>query len=210
MVVADDTISIMVADRLALDLAVTLRHDGHGGVTDDLADPAALDAWLREHAPELAAVSRARDPAVLAAVLAVRTAVRALFARAVLPGPPSRADADRLPDARTALARLNAAAAHVPVAPRLDWPDGGPARMHCAAIGTPADADLIAAALARAAVRFLAGPDRDRLRACPAPRCVRYFVQDHPRQQWCGPACGNRARVARHHARKTARKAPPG
>ncbi|MFF3488386.1 CGNR zinc finger domain-containing protein [Streptomyces sp. NPDC002701] len=57
------------------------------------------------------------------------------------------------------------------------------------------------AALARAAVAFLAGPDRRRLRACHAPRCVRYFLQDHPRQEWCTPSCGNRARVARHHER---------
>ncbi|MFI1485060.1 CGNR zinc finger domain-containing protein [Streptomyces sp. NPDC020747] len=48
---------------------------------------------------------------------------------------------------------------------------------------------------------FLASPDRQRLRACHAPRCVRYFLKDHPRQEWCKPSCGNRARVARHHER---------
>ncbi|MFE9682238.1 CGNR zinc finger domain-containing protein [Streptomyces sp. NPDC006285] len=30
---------------------------------------------------------------------------------------------------------------------------------------------------------------------------MRYFLQDHPRQEWCTPSCGNRARVARHHER---------
>ncbi|MGO4751944.1 CGNR zinc finger domain-containing protein, partial [Streptomyces sp. 2MCAF27] len=64
------------------------------------------------------------------------------------------------------------------------------------------EADRLVAALARDAIGFLAGPERERLRACPAPRCVRYFVKDHPRQEWCKPSCGNRARVARHHHRR--------
>lgn len=60
---------------------------------------------------------------------------------------------------------------------------------------------VLLAALARAAVDFLGGPQRDRLRACTAPRCVRYFVKGHGRQEWCRPACGNRARAARHYDR---------
>ncbi len=61
--------------------------------------------------------------------------------------------------------------------------------------------DDLTAVLAQAAIGFLAGPDRQRLRACHAPRCVRYFLKEHPRQEWCKPSCGNRARVARHHER---------
>ncbi|MFF1926514.1 CGNR zinc finger domain-containing protein [Streptomyces sp. NPDC058221] len=61
--------------------------------------------------------------------------------------------------------------------------------------------DALPAALARAVIGFLSGPDRTALRACRAPRCVRYFVKEHPRQEWCKPSCGNRARVARHHER---------
>jgi predicted RNA-binding Zn ribbon-like protein len=53
-------------------------------------------------------------------------------------------------------------------------------------------------------IDFLAGPDRARLRACPAARCVKYFLQDDPRQTWCSPACGNRERVNRHYRRRTA------
>ena len=231
----------MEADHLALALAVTVRHDGHGGVADDLAEPAGLTRWVREHAEALreygfaadsvagssaaseaasavppaagsasaaegrlppAAGAFVADAGALAAAVEVRTATRALFARAVSPGAPSKADVGRLPDAGTALARLNAASARVPVAHRLEWPaDGTPAAGYAAA-GECAPADLLAAALARAAVAFLAGPDRVRLRACPAPRCVRYFVQAHARQEWCKPSCGNRARVARHHARR--------
>ncbi|MFI1098122.1 ABATE domain-containing protein [Streptomyces sp. NPDC020917] len=191
----------MAADHLAVALAVTIRHDGHGGVTDDLAEPAGLTRWAREHASALVPAGYEADAGALAAVVAVRTAVRALFARAVLPGPPSSADAGRLPDAEAALAALNAAASRVPLVPRLDWPSGEPPRAGFEPAGAARPADRLAAGLAHAAATFLAGPDRARLRACPAPRCVRYFVQDHPRQEWCKPACGNRARVARHHAR---------
>jgi predicted RNA-binding Zn ribbon-like protein len=60
---------------------------------------------------------------------------------------------------------------------------------------------LIEGILALAVTDFLTGPLAPRLRSCQAPRCVRYFVQDHGRQQWCKASCGNRARVARHAQR---------
>ncbi|WP_435175965.1 CGNR zinc finger domain-containing protein [Actinacidiphila sp. bgisy145] len=196
----------MPVDHLALALAVTVRHDGHGGVADDLADPDGLTAWLRQHTGALAEYGfadggAAADPAMLAAAVAVRTALRALFARAVLPGAPSKADAGRLPDAGAALDGLNTAAARVPVTHRLLWPAGGAPLGGYRVARDHTRADLLAAALARAGMAFLTSPDRTRLRACPAPRCVRYFVQAHARQEWCKPSCGNRARVARHHAR---------
>lgn len=65
-----------------------------------------------------------------------------------------------------------------------------------------ADAEvLIRGAVALAVVDFLAGPHVTKLRSCQAPRCVRYFVQRHGRQEWCKESCGNRARAARHRAR---------
>ncbi|CAL9358860.1 CGNR zinc finger domain-containing protein [Streptomyces sp. enrichment culture] len=178
--------------QLTLDLALTLRHDGDGGVADDLTDPAGLTAWVRDHG--LLADGYTADDAALTAVRELRAAVRALFARCV-PGGPSRADAGRLLPVEEAVTRLNRAAASVPTIPVLRWPD--PAVEHRPAAGE----DALTAVLARAAMTFLAGPDRDRLRACHAPRCVRYFLKDHPRQEWCKPSCGNRARVARHHDR---------
>ncbi|MGP8303488.1 CGNR zinc finger domain-containing protein [Streptomyces inhibens] len=194
----------MTATRLALDLAVTVRHDGHGGVADDLADTAGLDAWLRERAALLdcAADPVIPDQALHTAVRELRAAVRSLFARAVRPGPPSSADAHRLLPEGEAIRRLNAAAALVPTAPQLSWEPGAPPELRLYPAGSPPAADRIVAALARAALAFLDGPDRALLRACPAPRCVRYFVKDHARQEWCTPSCGNRARVARHHERR--------
>ncbi|MER7787336.1 ABATE domain-containing protein [Streptomyces sp. NPDC097640] len=198
----------MSDDRLALALAVTIRHDGHGGVADDLAAPEGLTAWVRELAEPLRDALDARaftaDAQALGAVRDLRAAVRALFARAVRPGPPSSADAHRLLPGDLAVERLNAAAARVPGAPRLEWPEDGAPVVRAARPAGFTDTDRLVAALARDAIGFLAGPDRERLRACPAPRCVRYFVKDHPRQEWCKPSCGNRARVARHHRRHRA------
>ncbi|MDX6239872.1 MAG: hypothetical protein QOG10_4687, partial [Kribbellaceae bacterium] len=51
-------------------------------------------------------------------------------------------------------------------------------------------------------IDFLTGPDRQRLRACPAARCVKYFLQDDPRQTWCSASCGNRERVNRYYQRR--------
>ncbi|MGY0021890.1 CGNR zinc finger domain-containing protein [Streptomyces sp. cg35] len=189
--------------RLVLDLALTIRHDGNGGVADDLLAPDGLTAWVRAHSATLPLdPDFTGDEETLRQVREVRAAVRALFARAVRPGEPSPADARRLLPVPEALTRLNTAAARVPTVPVLHWPDGddAPSVRETATADAPG-ADLLTAALARAALTFLTGADRQRLRACHAPRCVRYFLKEHPRQEWCKPSCGNRARVARHHER---------
>ncbi|WP_329578052.1 CGNR zinc finger domain-containing protein [Streptomyces sp. NBC_01361] len=190
---------------LALDLVLTIRHDGHGGVADDLDRPEALTAWVRERAEVLpGAAGFEADATALAEVREVRAAVRALFAHAVRPGEPSPADAHRLLPVSEAVRRLNEAAALTPTVPVLTWDDGAIPLVRQEARAPAPASDLLTAALARAAVGFLASDDRERLRACHAPRCVRYFLKDHPRQEWCKPSCGNRARVARHHERHRA------
>ncbi|MFD1930069.1 MULTISPECIES: CGNR zinc finger domain-containing protein [Nonomuraea] len=180
---------------LALDFVSTLRA-GRGGLTDSLADPDALTAWARSRAeldldPGFTATSEQWRQ-----VVDLRLAVRALFARAVAPGPPSSADAARLPPFGQALDTVNAAALAVPTAPQLVWDDDA-ATLVRVPVG-PSTATL-SARLAQAALEFLAGPEVAELRACPAPRCVLYFVKEHPRQEWCSTGCGNRARAARHY-----------
>ncbi|MFE5093839.1 CGNR zinc finger domain-containing protein [Streptomyces sp. NPDC056638] len=193
----------MYDTRLVLDLALTIRRDGRGGVADDFDTPDGLTHWVHERRALLGDASAgetwAADEQGLEAVRSLRDAVRALFAYAVRPGEPSPADAGRLLPVEEALRRLNAAAAAAPTVPRLDWAqDRDPVAHDHPTDGTP-EGDVLPAALARAAIGFLAGPDRTALRACHAPRCVRYFIKEHPRQEWCKPSCGNRARVARHH-----------
>lgn len=204
-----------MSQRLALALAATIRHDGDGGVADDLRDVAGLVGWLREQAAPLRdhiggapLDTAAVDERTRLDVVAVRHAMRSLFAVAVRPGPPSRADSATLLPSPHAVARLNQAAAAVPLRPVLSWPEAAAPTLTWQGEDRDVRSRLVAG-LARAAIEFLAGPGRERLRACTAPRCVRYFVQGSPRQQWCKPSCGNRARVARHYQRH-AGKPPAG
>ncbi|MEO3745053.1 ABATE domain-containing protein [Plantactinospora sp. B5E13] len=207
---------------LGLALASTIRHDGHGGVADDLAEIDGLTSWVHDHAdlldratPTAGASLHGRwaagftaDEAAWSEVVALRQAVRALFAYAVRPGPPSPADAHRLLPLDQALDRLNAAAARAPVTPRLDWPSGGEPLVDNPSTVTDAAARLVAA-VARDTMNLLSGPRRPDLRACTAPRCVRYFLKEHGRQEFCKTSCANRARAARHYERHRANPAEP-
>jgi predicted RNA-binding Zn ribbon-like protein len=227
LVIKRGVVEMTAGGCLALELASTIRHDGNGGVADDLEDPAGLAQWVvaqREllavegFTADLADPARPACPAhpaavlaerqTLAEVLAVRAALRALLARAVSPAPPSPADAHRLIPAERAVARLNAVAERQPVAPRLEWPAADQPRARwqpATSLAAPGEtAAALAAALARAAIGFLTGADLHRLRACTAPRCVRYFLQGHGRQEFCKPSCSNRARAARHYQRHRA------
>ncbi|MGW5988810.1 CGNR zinc finger domain-containing protein [Streptomyces anulatus] len=190
---------------LALELVSTIRHDGDGGVADDLATVQGTTRWIQEQGDLLAghipAGELAADENLRRAIIELRQAVRALFARAVSPTPPSPPDAHRLITVDQAVAHLNTAAEQELVAPQMDWPfEGAPTTRLLSAENDPYV--RLVAALARAAIDFLSGPQRTQLRSCTAPRCVRYFVKSHGRQEWCKPSCGNRARAARHYRRQ--------
>lgn len=208
-----------VADLLATPAETTAWLDQHHNlVTEvlgrplDAADDAGADEAAADHegSDEAAADddgvdnagAEVRDAqAVLRDELVrVRRAVRALFARAVAPEPPSKADADRLMDADAALRMVNRAADRLGTM-QLDWPDDGPPVTRWAG-RTEDPVALLVAAVGRSTIDFLSGPDRVRLRACPAARCVKYFLQDDPRQLWCSPSCGNRERVNRHYRKR--------
>ena len=193
---------------LAFNLAATIRHDGQGGVADLLAGDDGLAEWVEDNGPLAAEVlGRSFDASALGvdddlrqALVGVRRAVRSLFARAVSPAPPSRADANRLLEPEAALAVLNKAADKLGTS-HLVWPTGdAPATSWSGRSTDPTT--LLVGAVGRSGIDFLLGPDRVRLRACPAARCVKYFLQDDPRQTWCSPSCGNRERVNRHYQRK--------
>ncbi|MFB6720843.1 CGNR zinc finger domain-containing protein [Kribbella sp. NPDC056345] len=64
-------------------------------------------------------------------------------------------------------------------------------------IGSPPPFTVLLTKLA-AAVRDVLTDDRQDLALCDAPGCGQLFFQRRTNQAWCGPACGNRARVARH------------
>ncbi|WP_427889595.1 CGNR zinc finger domain-containing protein [Kribbella sp. GL6] len=194
---------------LAFALAATIKHDGHGGISDLLATPEQTAAWLRECPTDLGRFLPPTGTEILPTLdegrvwrelVRMRGAVRALFARAVAPGAPSKADADRLMKVEDALEVVNQAAELLGTT-RLEWDEKPSVRW---AYRTDDPVGLLMGAVGRSAIEFLTGPDRTRLRACPAARCVKYFLQDDPRQTWCSPACGNRERVNRHYRKRAA------
>jgi len=174
--------------RLAIDLLSTLRHE-HDAVVDDLADAHQAAAWLRDR--RLDAADGAQTPALL---VRLRELVRRLLTTAV----------DGTPSPPDVVAQISRLAAGAPLTLTARPHPDGTVTVERASHGDP-DATLMAD-LARSALILLAEPARDRLRLCRAPGCVLFFLQQDPRQQWCSPTCGNRARVARHYARRNTRQ----
>ena len=157
---------------------------------DALATPAALIGWLSAHEEGL---GPADDEVALrlADFRALRSAIREAVSSTVHGASPS-ADSVRT---------LNEASAAVPTALALEDGPGVPVRIE-RVTASPSRTVQVLATIARSAIELLGGPDRDRLRLCPATRCGTAFVASRSRQVWCSASCGNRMRVARHHARR--------
>jgi predicted RNA-binding Zn ribbon-like protein len=176
----------------AVDLANTVMV-GPAGDRDLLASDDQLEAWVGAERGRIAGVEAVSGR--LAEVRDLRESVRALLH--------ARARGERPPEG--ARRRINAISASVPVRATLT-PDGR-------AVAEPHAPDpyaLFEATVARSAIE-LADRDEQLLRVCEAPSCGMLFLRDHPRQVWCSQACGNRARVARHAARRDSRRSrqPP-
>ena len=145
-----------------------------------------LRGWLEEEGvlgPEQSTEVSLRLPEFLS----LQASVRELFDASIGGGP--------FPAA--ALERLNDVSARVPRVLRFDA--GGPSETPFAASATPATL----ARIAWSAIELLGVSERSRLRRCGA--CGRYFVSTRSDRRWCSDACGNRTRVARHHARRRSR-----
>jgi predicted RNA-binding Zn ribbon-like protein len=167
----------------AVDLANTVLVTPAGD-RDLLERDDQLEAWI--------AAERSRIPGVdaasgrLAEVRDLRRSVRELL-HACARGKRAPEEARR---------RINSICASAPIKPMLT-PDGR-------ALEDPDASDPYSrfeAAVARSAIK-LADRSEDRLCVCGAPSCGMLYLRDHPRQVWCSKACGNRARVARHAARR--------
>jgi predicted RNA-binding Zn ribbon-like protein len=169
--------------RLAVDLVGTLRHD-RDTVVDQLADRRTARTWLRERLRGVG--GEPDDPAEL---VRVRELIRELFVAVV----------DQTTAPASTVWELNNLAARAPVTLEATVHRDGTITVKRSAQGTPAAVPY--AELARSALALLDHPARERLRLCRAPGCILYFLTQDPRQQWCSPNCGNRARVARHYAR---------
>jgi predicted RNA-binding Zn ribbon-like protein len=162
------------------------------GPHDDFATPAHATVWLgRVGYAELTGLtskhtSDLRD---------LRDALRRLAAHRT--GDPRERAASPI-TVDDAVRLVNAIAGAPAAGPQLAI--SGPASFERVSQRKPQVADVLQV-LAREGVEALTPPDGLPLRACLAPSCVLYYVQDHPRRAWCSAACGNRARAARHYAR---------
>jgi predicted RNA-binding Zn ribbon-like protein len=148
----------------------------------DLVSAAALDEWLRDVAgvaPDRAAELSLR----LAEFRVVQSCLLNLF-DAAIDGRPLPVDS---------VEQLNGTSARVPRVAALG--DDGSSLEPLAASG----ASRVLAEIAWSAIDLLGGPERERLRRCGA--CGTIFVATRPDRLWCSDRCGNRIRVARHHAR---------
>jgi predicted RNA-binding Zn ribbon-like protein len=167
----------------AVDLANTVMVTPAGS-RDLLADDDQLEAWIAAERDRIEGVEAASGR--LAEVRRLRESVRELLH--------ARARGKRPPDG--ARRRINAISGSVPIRTTLTA-DG----RAIAEPDAPAPYALFEATVARSAIE-LAGDQGDRLRVCEAPSCGMLFLREHPRQVWCSQPCGNRARVARHAARR--------
>jgi predicted RNA-binding Zn ribbon-like protein len=145
-----------------------------------------LRAWLEDEGA-LGAKETAEVSLRLPEFASIRASVRELLDASIGGGP--------FPAA--AVERINEASARVPRALRLEG--DRPSEVPLSAGLTP----LMLARVAWSAIELLGGSERSRLRRCGA--CGRYFVSTRSDRRWCSDACGNRTRVARHHARRRAR-----
>ncbi|MFI9320085.1 CGNR zinc finger domain-containing protein [Kitasatospora aureofaciens] len=178
------------APPLAVTFANTLVAT-RGKVRDTLTTPDDLTAWLAVNvdATGAGAPGAAIDEADLTRFRALRDAIRAVLHAFVDGEPAPAAEVEQINEASAAAPHwpvLTAGATGYAVSRRTDR--------------APVPAAL--AALAHDTADLLTGPLAADLRACHGPGCVQFFVKDHPRRQWCGSGCGNRARAARHYHRQ--------
>lgn len=175
--------------RLAIDLANT-THARLGEVRDELQTPADLAGWLARVGSHCAVPAddeslSSVDLADLAAARGLRAAIRAVACAVATGRAPDPADLENLNSAVRAAPHWQELAFDGTV-PRVTGRHGARA--------VPG----VLAEVAADAVGLLAD---GRIGACAAPGCVLLFVRDRPNREWCSNACGNRARVARHHDR---------
>lgn len=164
-----------------------------GNIFDDLKDPGDLAAWLDAVGLTVAA------PATMAELKKARELRDALRrAAAFATHDPRTSAASAIPDITQAVDVINERLGTGAPAEHLVIKAGTLGRKQ-ADTRPPVAASL--AVVSTEAVELFTAPDAPILRACMAPGCVLYFVQTHPRREWCSVACGNRARATRHYHR---------
>jgi predicted RNA-binding Zn ribbon-like protein len=174
---------VFVGGNLALDFVGTLAERG-GVRAEHLTNAATLAEWVvrsgvLDTAPKL-------DSDDLNSAIALRESAYAVIAALI----------DGRPVPQRQLARVNAAAAVAPPAPRVD----SRGRIH-----RDGDVDAAMSAIARDALALFERSDDAVLKWCADDSCTHPFLdrsRGH-RRRWCDMGgCGDRAKVAAYRARK--------
>jgi predicted RNA-binding Zn ribbon-like protein len=182
----DVTWEWIALDKAALDVANTVAVEN--GVEHDLLAPDEEYArWAKAAArsPELKSDEAAAVATSRAGVLALREQIRAVL-KATAAGEP-------LP--KPAVATLNKASRAAP-----EWTEiavDGQIERRARGDG----GERLLADYARSAME-IAAEGTARLRVCGAPSCGMFYRPRRRQQRWCSEPCGNRARFARHYARR--------
>lgn len=176
--------------RLAIELANT-THACRGKVCDELQTPADLGGWLGRVGSLFAVPVDGESLGTIG--LADLTAARGL--RAAIRAVAGATSAGRTPDPAD-LESLNSAARAAPRWQELAFDETAPR------VTTRHGAAAIPGALAEVAADAVDLLSAGHIGTCAAPGCILLFIRDRPTREWCSNACGNRARVARHHDRR--------
>jgi predicted RNA-binding Zn ribbon-like protein len=188
---------------------VNTSHVSRGRMVDDLASPEDAVAWFSDRslihadARDRLLAAYATDPSLgtadLALVRRVRDSIRGLFEAAVTRRPPTAAD----------LRAVNRALRTQYIYVLVPAPDAiSLGHRH---VGDPVDGAL--GRIAEGVARELSQGTPERLRICESAECREVFMDRSRtgRRRWCDMAtCGNRAKAARHRARRRASEAEPG
>ncbi len=190
----------MIGDSIALDLANT-HFNVRKRLFDGIESEPALASWLKDAGPRVTGGADTPDGVVNKNLVIrfheLRDVIRAAGARA----------ADGLPPLAVEVEALNAFARSIPSSPQLLPDDEGVWHLRAHADGATPEVAL--AMISADMLTLLGGPRAQQLRACPAPNCPLFFLQDRPRRHWCSPACGTRARAAASYARHAQARTRP-
>lgn len=187
----------IVGDTPALDLANTI-YAIRGRNQEGLGSPDDLIGWAEQVAPRLGVTPFGTSPAPLTAdeddlerFRRLRDAIRSIGTRVAAGGMPQASDVDV----------LNADASRASRHPLLAVEEDGTLRAE--SVMRVPGIDAVLAALAEDAIDLFGSERSHQLRDCQAPGCPLFFLKDHPRREWCTPACGNRVRAARAYKKRT-------